>query len=99
MDAVLCINKCDLASDEELVRIQDIYEGIYPMFLSAQRPEKALTVWIHIFPGKRAAFAGPSGVGKSTITNLIVPQANMETGKISSKTSRGKHTTRHVEIF
>lgn len=49
--------------------------------------------------GKRAALAGPSGVGKSTITNAIIPHANMETGAISEKTKRGKHTTRHVEIF
>ena len=49
--------------------------------------------------GRRAAFAGPSGVGKSTITNRIIPHANMETGNVSKKTARGKHTTRHVEIF
>ena len=47
----------------------------------------------------KAALAGPSGVGKSSLTNLLIPHANMETGEISDKTSRGKHTTRHVEIF
>ena len=99
MDAVLCINKCDLASDEELVRIQGIYEGIYPMFFVSAKTGEGIDSLDTYISGKRAAFAGPSGVGKSTITNLIVPQANMETGKISSKTSRGKHTTRHVEIF
>lgn len=99
MDAVLCINKCDLVSDEELVRIQDIYEGIYPMFFVSAKTGEGIDSLDTYISGKRAAFAGPSGVGKSTITNLIVPQANMETGKISSKTSRGKHTTRHVEIF
>ena len=99
MDAVLCINKCDLASDEELVRIQDIYEGIYPMFFVSAKTGEGIDSLDTYISGKRAAFAGTSGVGKSTITNLIVPQANMETGKISSKTSRGKHTTRHVEIF
>lgn len=99
MDAVLCINKCDLASDEELARIRDIYEGIYPMFFVSAKTGEGIDSLDTYISGKRAAFAGPSGVGKSTITNLIVPQANMETGKISSKTSRGKHTTRHVEIF
>ena len=49
--------------------------------------------------GKTAALAGPSGVGKSTIINDLVPYANMETGSISEKTKRGKHTTRHAEIF
>ncbi len=96
MDAVLCINKCDLASDEELARIRDIYEGIYPMFFVSAKTGEGIDSLDTYISGKRAAFAGPSGVGKSTITNLIVPQANMETGKISSKTSRGKHTTRHV---
>ena len=48
---------------------------------------------------KTAALAGPSGVGKSTIINALVPHANMETGSISEKTKRGKHTTRHAEIF
>ena len=49
--------------------------------------------------GKKAAFAGPSGVGKSSILNAILPQANAQMGEISHKTKRGRHTTRHVEIF
>ena len=43
--------------------------------------------------------AGPSGVGKSTLINLLVPDAEMETGQISQKIDRGKHTTRHSELF
>jgi ribosome biogenesis GTPase len=52
-----------------------------------------------ILEGKTTTVAGPSGVGKSSIINLLVPDANMETGNISKKISRGKHTTRHSELF
>jgi len=52
-----------------------------------------------ILRGKTTALAGPSGVGKSSITNEIQPEAEMETGEISEKIKRGKHTTRHSELF
>ena len=52
-----------------------------------------------IIAGKTAALAGPSGVGKSTMLNAMIPHANMQTGAISEKTKRGRHTTRHVELF
>ena len=49
--------------------------------------------------GKTTVLDGPSGVGKSSIINIIEPSANMETGKVSDKIHRGKHTTRHSELF
>ncbi len=52
-----------------------------------------------VLRGKTTAIAGPSGVGKSSIINLLQPEANMETGDISHKIERGKHTTRHSELF
>ena len=54
---------------------------------------------MNVLKGKTTVVAGPSGVGKSTIVNAIYPEANMETGEISRKIERGKHTTRHAEIF
>ena len=49
--------------------------------------------------GKTTVVAGPSGVGKSTIVNALYPKANMETGEISRKIERGRHTTRHAQLF
>ena len=52
-----------------------------------------------LLKGKTTAVAGPSGVGKSSLINLLAPEAGMETGDISRKIERGRHTTRHSELF
>ena len=99
IEAVICVNKCDLVNADGLAEIRAIYEDVYPMvFVSGKSGAGISQLCMHL-SGKRVAFAGPSGVGKSTITNLLIPHANMETGTVSSKTQRGRHTTRHVEIF
>lgn len=54
---------------------------------------------LRVIDGKTTAFAGPSGVGKSSLLNALIPEANSQTGEISEKIKRGKHTTRHTEIF
>ena len=61
--------------------------------------EEGLEELKHLIKGKKAALAGASGVGKSTILNRLHPEAQMETGNISRKSQRGKHTTRHSELF
>lgn len=99
MEAVICVNKCDLVSPEDMNEIREIYAGVYPVVCVSGRTGEGIGQLQELLRGKRAAFAGPSGVGKSTITNRIIPEANMETGTVSRKTARGKHTTRHVEIF
>ena len=53
----------------------------------------------NLLKGKTTVIAGPSGVGKSSIINILNPEANMETGDVSRKIERGKHTTRHSELF
>jgi len=58
-----------------------------------------MDVILDILKGKTTALAGPSGVGKSSIMNMLNPDANMDTGVISAKIERGKHTTRHSEII
>ncbi len=99
MEAVICVNKCDLASQDLLEEIRNIYQKIYPVVCVSGKTGEGIEQLMELLRGRRAAFAGPSGVGKSTITNRIIPEANMETGMVSKKTARGRHTTRHVEIF
>lgn len=99
VEAIVCINKCDLADDEEIEKIRAVYEGVYPVLLLSGKMGMGIDTLEKMISGKKAALAGPSGVGKSTILNSMIPHANMETGAVSAKTQRGKHTTRHVEIF
>ena len=99
VEAVICINKSDLVSRDELDEYRNVYDGIYPVIAVSARTGEGMDELKKAISGKTAAFAGPSGVGKSTITNVLVPHANMETGSISEKTKRGRHTTRHAEIF
>ena len=98
-EAIICINKCDLASEEELATIKAIYEPIYRVLEVSAKTGRGVAELAKFLSGKRAALAGASGVGKSTILNSMIPHANMETGSVSEKTQRGKHTTRHAEIF
>ena len=97
---ILCFNKEDIASEEKLSELAAIYEkcGCQLIFVSAKE-EKNMETLRRMLEGKTTAIAGPSGVGKSSIINLLNPKANMETGSISRKIERGKHTTRHSELF
>ena len=97
---ILCFNKEDIASEEKLAELADIYKdcGCNLIFVSA-REEKNIEELRKLLEGKMTAIAGPSGVGKSSLINLLNPEANMETGSISRKIERGKHTTRHSELF
>ncbi|MGI6211166.1 MAG: ribosome small subunit-dependent GTPase A [Anaerovoracaceae bacterium] len=97
--ALLCFNKSDLASEEAEDSVKDRYRDAAPVLTVCGRTGEGLDKLLAQMEGKRTCFAGPSGVGKSTITNRLVPYAKMETGGVSRKTSRGRHTTRHVELF
>lgn len=99
VEAVIVMNKCDLVDEETLEEYEGIYKGLYPVVRVSAEQETGLKELDEHISGKIAAFAGPSGVGKSSIINALVPHADMETGEVSRKTSRGRHTTRHVEIF
>ena len=99
VEAVICINKCDGASETEIAEMKAVYEPVYPVLCVSGKTGQGLAELEAQIAGKTAALAGPSGAGKSTILNAMIPHANMETGEISEKTKRGKHTTRHVELF
>ena len=99
VEAVICINKCDSASEAEIAEMKAVYEPVYPVLCVSGKTGQGLAELETQIAGKTAALAGPSGVGKSTILNAMIPHANMEIGEISEKTKRGKHTTRHVELF
>lgn len=98
--AVVVFNKTDLAGEEEKDQYRKIYEtaGYEVKFLSAL-DQTGIKEIRECLTGKTTALAGPSGVGKSSLTNLLMPEANMETGAVSEKIRRGRHTTRHSELF
>ena len=97
---VLCFNKKDIATEPEIQELKDIYEncGYRIVFTSAVEVENTEELK-ELLRGKTTAIAGPSGVGKSSLINIFQPNANMETGSISEKIERGKHTTRHSELI
>ena len=99
IEPIICINKCDLASDEEITKIADIYRGVYNVVLVSSKTGMGIEDLKSVIRENKVALAGPSGVGKSSILNALHPSADMETGEVSQKTERGRHTTRHVEIF
>jgi len=98
-DIIICINKIDLVDSDKLQSIKDIYKDIYPLvFISASKGE-GITTLMQLLKNKKSALAGPSGAGKSTQLNKLQPGLYVETDSSSHKTKRGKHRTRHVEIF
>jgi len=97
---ILCFNKQDLAKDSELQEILAIYEASeYPIIFTSAKKEENVQNVRALLQDKTTVIAGPSGVGKSSLINLLSPEANMETGGISQKIDRGKHTTRHSELL
>lgn len=93
---IICINKTDLESDEA-VRNAYKFSG-YPVISISATEEKGIDELLPYLKNKTTAFAGLSGVGKSSILGLLT-ENEIETGKVSDKIQRGKHTTRHIELF
>ena len=107
---VICISKIDLVSEDEADEALGIYSSVYPAVKLNGLTGEGIEDLREIIKGRHVALAGPSGVGKSTMTNLLhAGESDIEaaeeallkaaTGRVSHKTGRGKHTTRHVEIF
>jgi len=98
--AVLCFNKTDIAESPEIAELQDIYASCgYPVLFTSAREEKNIEELKRLLKGKTTAIAGPSGVGKSSLINLLQSEIRMETGSVSRKIARGRHTTRHSELI
>ena len=100
IETVVCFNKMDEASEEVIKKLRDIYSGCgYQVLFTSALFDKGVDGIKNLLKDKTTVLAGPSGVGKSSLINRIQPEANMETGSISEKIQRGKHTTRHSELF
>lgn len=96
----ICFNKTDLVTEEELHAFSDIYAACgYPIVYTSAERQQGMEKLLALLDGKTTAVAGPSGVGKSSLVNCLQPDIRMETGEISRKIERGKHTTRHTEII
>ncbi len=104
---IICFNKADLVSYEEADKLKSIYESCgYDVIITSTYSREALDskedgveALKSLIKGKTTVFAGPSGVGKSSLLNALNPNANAQTGSISEKIKRGKHTTRHSELI
>ena len=97
---ILCFNKTDIADDPDIAELKEIYEKCgYPLLFTSAKKEEHIQELKHVLQGKTTAIAGPSGVGKSSIINLLQSEVEMETGSISRKIERGRHTTRHSELL
>ena len=94
---VLCINKCDLDPAVDLTRIYR-NAGFAVITASAETGE-GVDQLKDLIRGKLVAFTGNSGVGKSSILNRLCPELNLPVGEVSEKLGRGRHTTRHVELY
>ncbi len=97
---ILVFNKIDAAEAEKLEELAGIYEKCgYEVLRVSALQEEGISGIKEVLRGKTSTVAGPSGVGKSSIINLLQSQIQMETGTISEKIERGKHTTRHSELI
>lgn len=97
---VICFNKTDDSKKEQIQQLaQNYVNSGSKVCLTSTVSGEGIEEFRKCLLGKTTVFAGPSGVGKSSVMNTLFPEANMETGEISEKIKRGKHTTRHSELF
>ena len=94
---VLCVNKCDLDPAHDLLEIYK--QAGFTVIQTSAETGQGLEQLQQLLQGKLAAFTGNSGVGKSSILNQLCPQLGLPVGEVSQKLGRGRHTTRHVELY
>ncbi len=96
----ICFNKMDLGKEKDQLFYEEIYKDSgCQVYFTSTRDGQGVEQVRERLRGRTTILAGPSGVGKSSLTNLLHPEADMETGMVSRKIQRGKHTTRHAELF
>ncbi|MCR5769573.1 MAG: ribosome small subunit-dependent GTPase A [Lachnospiraceae bacterium] len=95
----ICFNKVDIVHKDEVAQLESIYRLCgHDVLFASVRENEGIEKIKAVLAGKTTVLAGPSGVGKSSLINLLAPDANMETGELSQKIARGKQTTRHTEL-
>ena len=97
VQVVLCVNKCDLDPAVDLVRIYE-HAG-FPVIRASAETGEGVEELRQLIRGKLTAFTGNSGVGKSSMLNRLCPELELPVGEVSVKLGRGRHTTRHVELY
>ena len=97
VEPIICVNKCDLDPGEELYATYTA-AGFHTLRMSAETGE-GVDELAALIAGKVSAFTGNSGVGKSSILNALYPDFRLQVGEVSEKLGRGRHTTRHVELY
>ncbi|MBE5881444.1 MAG: ribosome small subunit-dependent GTPase A [Lachnospiraceae bacterium] len=99
--SLICFNKADLDTNQSIYKtIEQIYQASgYPIIYTSAKQKQGVDMLLQHLKHKCTTVAGPSGVGKSSLINLLQSDVKMETGGISEKTARGRHTTRHSELI
>ena len=100
IDTIICLSKEDIVSEKKVKELEKTYEKAAKKVITfSNKTGNGIEEIKDLLKDKITVLAGPSGVGKSSLLNIISPKAKSETGEISEKIGRGKHTTRHSELF
>jgi ribosome biogenesis GTPase len=100
LKALICLNKVDIDEQNKIADYEKIYKKAgYPVIITSAKNHTGIDALKDHLKDEISVFAGPSGVGKSSILNKIQPNLQLRTGEISKKSQRGKHTTRHTELI
>lgn len=97
VQCVICVNKSDLDAGEELVKVYE--KAGFPVISTSAKTGQGMEELRELLRGRLTAFTGNSGVGKSSVLNRLCPELRLATAEVSEKLGRGRHTTRHVELF
>ncbi len=100
LQTVICVNKIDLLTQDEMKAMETLtWLYPYPLLYASAKLETGIDKLKAVLRGTCSVFAGPSGVGKSSLLNAVQPGLKLQTGEVSEKIMRGRHTTRHAELL